>query len=51
MDTEPTDQASQAPEYGARIKALQAKIADLDAKPEWFQELMGIVNYDNKRQA
>ena len=51
MDTDPANQAGQAPEFGARIKTLQAKIADLDARSEWYQERMGPVNFDNKRQA
>ena len=51
MDTEPASQAVQTPECGARIQELQAKIADLEARTEWYQELMGPVNFDNKRQA
>ena len=51
MDTEPASQAVQAPEYGARVKELHAKIADLEARAEWYQEFMGPVNFDNKRQA
>ena len=46
MDTEPANHADQAPEYGARIKTFQAKIADLDAKPAWYQEFMGLHNFD-----
>ena len=51
MDSEPADQVTQPPKYSTRIKALQAKIADLEARSEWYQELMGPLNFDNKRQA
>ena len=50
MVTELADQVNQLSTYGEQIKLLQEKIADLEARPEWYQELMGPFSFDNKRQ-